>query len=179
MIAEAVQFFDFRVEPNLDVTIPSHLHDPELQARMKKVLVPPPQTKADELVAPYGGMFYRQEAPGRPPFIVEGQHFDKGAPLYIIEVMKMFNTVRASFSGTIDRVLFTGSDGSVVQKGQPLFKITPDEKFEPVDPKKIDKERKARTGELLKAVVMSPKEKLYDIEPKEAEEERALFIAAV
>jgi acetyl/propionyl-CoA carboxylase alpha subunit len=182
MIGETVKFFDFRVEPNLEVTIPAHLHDPELQARMKKVLVPPPATKADELVAPFGGMFYRQEAPGRPPFVVEGQHFDKGAPLYIIEVMKMFNTVRAQFSGTIDRVIMTGTDGSVVQKGQPLFKITPDEKFEPVDPKKVEKERRSRTTEHLKAVVMSPREKFYDVEPMDvdAEEERArMYIAAV
>jgi acetyl/propionyl-CoA carboxylase alpha subunit len=182
MVAETVKFFDFRVEPNLDVTIPAYLNDAELQARMKKVLSPPPQTKADELVAPYGGMFYRQEAPGRPPFVTEGQHFDRGQPLYIIEVMKMFNTVRAPFSGTIDRVIMTGSDGTVVQKGQPLFKITPDERFEPVDPKKVDRERRARTGEHLRAVVMSPREKFYDIEPKDvdAEEERArMYIAAV
>jgi acetyl/propionyl-CoA carboxylase alpha subunit len=182
MVAETVKFFDFRVEANLEVTIPAHLHDPELQARMKKVLVPPPSTKADELVAPYGGMFYRQEAPGRPPFIVEGQHFDKGQPLYIIEVMKMFNTVRAQFSGTIDKVVMNGADGTVVQKGQPLFKITPDEKFEAVDPKKVEKERRARTAEHLKAVVMSPREKFYDIEAKDvdAEDERArMYIAAV
>ncbi|HEX9241115.1 MAG TPA: biotin carboxylase N-terminal domain-containing protein [Anaeromyxobacter sp.] len=181
MLADSVKFFDFRVESNLEVTIPAHLHDTELQARMKKVLCPPPTTKADELVAPYGGMLYRQESPGRPPFIVEGQHFDKGQSLYIIEVMKMFNTVRATFSGTIDKVIMTGSDGTVVQKGQPIFKITPDERFEPTDPKKIDKERKARTSELLKAVVMSPKEKLYDFEAKvdSDPDERALFIAAV
>ncbi len=182
MVAESVKFFDFRVEPNLEVTIPAYLHDTELQARMKKVLSPPPATKADELVAPFGGMFYRQEAPGRPPFVTEGQHFDRGQPLYIIEVMKMFNTVRAPFSGTIDRVIMTATDGSVVQKAQPLFKITPDEKFEPVDPKKVEKERRARTSEHLKAVVMSPREKFYDIEPKDvdAEDERArMYIAAV
>ena len=181
MLAERVSFFDFRVEQNLDVTIPAHLHDPELQARMKKVLVPPPSTKADELVAPYGGMFYRQEAPGRPPFVSEGQHFDRGQALYIIEVMKMFNTVRAPFTGTIDKVIMTGTDGTVVQKGQPLFKITPDEKFEAVDPKKVDKERRTRTAELLKAVVMSPREKFYDIEPKDvdAEDRARMFIAAV
>ncbi|HET7753499.1 MAG TPA: biotin/lipoyl-containing protein [Anaeromyxobacteraceae bacterium] len=181
MIAENVRFFDFRVEPNLDVTIPAHLHDPELQARMKKVLVPPPATKADELVAPYGGMFYRQEAPGRPPFVAEGQHFEKGQPLYIIEVMKMFNTVRAPFAGTIDKVVMAGADGSVVQKGQPLFKITPDEKFVEVDPKEIERARRARTSELLKAVMMSPYEKFYDIEPQELDEDvlAMMHIAAV
>jgi biotin carboxyl carrier protein len=157
------------VEQNLDVTIPAHLNDPELQARMKKVLVPPPATKADELVAPFGGMLYRQEAPGRPPFVSEGVHFDKGQALYIIEVMKMFNTVRAPFSGTIDRVLMTGPDGTVVQKGQPLFKITPDEKFIQLDPKQVQRERRARTAELIQAVLMTPHEKLYDVEPREVE----------
>jgi len=171
MIGEAVRFFDFRVEPNLEVTIPPHLFDAELQARMKKVLVPPPSTKADELVAPYGGMFYRQEAPGRPPFIAEGQHFDKGTPLYIIEVMKMFNTVRAQFAGTIDKIIMSGVDGTVVQKGQPLFKITPDEKFVQLDSKVIEKERRARTSAHLDAVLMGPHEKLYDALPKEFEDE--------
>jgi len=182
MLGEAVKFYDFRVEADLDVTIPAHLHDPELQARMKKVLVPPPTTKADELVAPFGGMFYRQEAPGRPPFIADGQHFDKGAPLYIIEVMKMFNTVRAPFAGTIDRVLMTGVDGSVVQKGQPLFKITPDEKFVAVDPKLIEREKKAKTTAHLLAVLMNPHEKLYDARADKLDvEERAakMFVAAV
>jgi biotin carboxyl carrier protein len=181
MIGETVRFYDFRVEPNLDVTIPAHLNDPELQARMKKVLVPPPATKADELVAPYGGMFYRQEAPGRPPFIAEGQHFDKGQALYIIEVMKMFNTVRAPFSGTVDKIIMTAADGSVVQKGQPLFKITPDEKFVEVDPKEIERARRARTSELLKAVMMSPYEKFYDVEPPGADEDDVaeMHIAAV
>jgi acetyl/propionyl-CoA carboxylase alpha subunit len=180
MLAEKVKFFDFRVEANLEVTIPAHLEDPELQARMKKVLVPPPATKADELVAPFGGMFYRQEAPGRPPFMSEGQHFEKGQALYIIEVMKMFNTVRAQFSGTIDKVVMAGADGTVVQKGQPLFKITPDEKFVAVDPKEVEKARRARTLELLQAVVMSPYQKLYDVEAKDAVEELdRMYIAAV
>jgi antitoxin (DNA-binding transcriptional repressor) of toxin-antitoxin stability system len=75
----------------------------------------------------------------------------------------------------------TGSDGTVVQKGQPIFKITPDEKFEPIDPKKIEKERRARTSELLKAVVMSPTQKLYEQVELKADEqdERSMFIAAV
>jgi pyruvate/2-oxoglutarate dehydrogenase complex dihydrolipoamide acyltransferase (E2) component len=149
---------------------------------MKKVLVPPPVTKADELVAPYGGMLYRQEAPGRPPFVSEGTHFDKGQPLYIIEVMKMFNTVRATFSGTIDKVIFQGSDGTVVQKGQPLFKITPDEKFVAVDPKAVERERRTRTAELLEAVVMGPYVKRYDTVTRDLDVEEAaagMFIAAV
>jgi biotin carboxyl carrier protein len=152
-IAEKVKFFGFRVEENLDVTIPAHLNDADLQARMKKVLVPPPQTKADEIVAVSGGMYYGQEAPGRPRFVEEGMHFDKGQPLYIIEVMKMFNTVRAPFAGTLDKIIIQGGEGSIVQKGQPLFKITPDEKHVEVDPRELEKQRRSTTGEALKAIL--------------------------
>ena len=135
------------------MTIPNFLGDPDLQARMKKILVPPPSTKADEIVAVCGGMYYAQEAPGLPAFVAEGMHFEKDQPLYIIEVMKMFNTVRAPFSGTIDKIIIEGGNGTIIQKGQPLFKITPDEKFVEIDPQLIEKERRERTGEYLKAVL--------------------------
>ncbi len=153
LVAENTGFWSFRVEEDLEVTIPHDLHDVELQNRMKKILVPPPATKADEIVAVCGGMYYGQEAPGLPAFVSEGMHFEKGQALYIIEVMKMFNTVRATFSGTIDKIVIQSGDGSIVQKGQPLFKITPDEKFVEVDPKAIEKERREKTLEYLKAVL--------------------------
>jgi acetyl/propionyl-CoA carboxylase alpha subunit len=153
LIAENVKFWEFRVEVDLEVTIPAYLHDPELQARLKKVLVPPPSTKADEVVAICGGMYYGQEAPGLPAFVHEGMHFEKGQPLYIIEVMKMFNTVRATFSGTIDKIIMQGADGTIVQKGQPLFKITPDEKFVEVDPALLEKEKREKTTAYLAAVL--------------------------
>jgi len=135
------------------VTIPEYLHDPELQAQMKKVLVPPPSTKADEIVTPGGGMYYAQEAPGMPSFIQEGDHFDKGQPLFILEVMKMFNKVPAPFSGTVDKIVIEGGDGVIVQKGQTILKVTPDEKFVEIDPKAIAKERRDRTSEYLQSVL--------------------------
>ncbi len=153
LIAEKTEFYDFCVEKDLEVTIPAYLNDPELQAKMKKVLVPPPATKADEIVTPGGGMYYGQEAPGMPPFVTEGMHFEKGQPLFILEVMKMFNKVPAPFAGTIDKILIEGGDGTIVQKGQPLFKVTPDEKFVEIDPKQIEKERRTCTAEYLEAVL--------------------------
>ncbi|MFA6822588.1 MAG: biotin/lipoyl-containing protein [Geobacter sp.] len=153
LIGGNTKFWDMKVEEDLEVTIPDYLTDPELQARMKKVLVPPPATKADEIVAVCGGMYYGQEAPGMPPFVTEGMHFEKDQPLYIIEVMKMFNTIRAPFSGTIDKIIMEGGDGTIVQKGQPLFKITPDEKFVEVDPKALEKAKRDCTAEYLKAVL--------------------------
>jgi len=153
LVADKVNFWDLRVEDDLEITIPDYLTDADLQARMKKILVPPPATKADEVASICGGMYYAQEAPGMPPFIHEGMHFEKGQPLYIIEVMKMFNKVLAPFSGTIDKILMTGADGTIVSKGQPLFKVTPDEKFVEVDHKEIEREIRARTGEYLQAVL--------------------------
>lgn len=153
LIGINVKFWDLRVEEDLEITIPDYLMDVDLQARMKKILVPPPATKADEIVAACGGMYYAQEAPGMPPFVEEGMHFEKGQPLYIIEVMKMFNKVNAPFSGTIDKILIQGGDGIIVQKGQPLFKVTPDERFVEIDTAEVEREKRTLTTKYLKAVL--------------------------
>ena len=95
---------------------------------MRKVLVPPPATQGRRDRRGDGRHVLRpQEAPHLPPFVTKGAHFDKGDPLYIIEVMKMFNKVYAPFAGTVTEVLVRDS-GVVVRKGQPLFRIQPDEK---------------------------------------------------
>jgi len=92
----------------------------------QQILSPPPKAPADEIVAVSGGMFYAQEKPGVPPFVQPGQRFKRGDTLYIIEVMKMFNPVKAECDGVVEAVLISGLDGQVVRKGQPLFKIKPD-----------------------------------------------------
>ena len=68
------------------------------------------------------------EAPHLPPLIEEGDHFEEGQPLFVVEVMKMFNKVTASFSGTVDKVLLA-DDGVIISKGQSLFKVTPDDEI--------------------------------------------------
>lgn len=133
MIAATVAFYDLALNDDLSVTIPERLLDPPHQDAMRKVLVPPPAASADEIVAAMGGTYYAQEAPGLPLFVTKGAHFNQGDPLYIIEVMKMFNKVYAPFAGTIEAVLVEDS-GVVVRKGQPLFKVTPDEQIVEEDP---------------------------------------------
>jgi biotin carboxyl carrier protein len=148
LLAKKVGFYDLKVKEDMTVQIPEALLEAELQSAMKKVLVPPPVTKSDEIVAAMGGMFYSQEAPGMPTFVEKGSHFNVGDPLYIIEVMKMFNKVNASFAGTIDEVLIDQS-GAIVQKGQPLFKITPDEKVVLEDPNERAARIRKNTDEYL------------------------------
>ncbi|HHH28848.1 MAG TPA: biotin carboxylase, partial [Polyangiaceae bacterium] len=155
MLGYATGFFDLHVADDLRCVIPDRLHDPALQTRMLKVLAPPPATKADEVVAVTGGMFYAQEGPGSPPFVAKGDHFDEGQPLYIIEVMKMFNRVGAPFAGTVDEVLIPNGEGVIVKKGQPLFKVTPDEKLVEEDPREVAERQRRFTGELMGSVVVA------------------------
>jgi len=115
---------------------------------MAKVLVPPPVAKSDEVLSVSGGMFYAREAPGMDSFVQEGSHFNLGEPLYIVEVMKMFNKVYAPFSGTIEKVLIDG-DGVIIKKGQPLFKITPDEKIVFETPEEIRERMRKKTAAFL------------------------------
>ena len=125
-IAKRTGFYELCVNENLTINIPEHLLDQELHIAMKRVLAPLPAMKSDEIVAVSGGVLYPQEAPGMPLFVEKGSHFESGDTLYIIEVMKMFNKITAPFAGTVDEIL-VGESGTIVQKGQVLFKITPDE----------------------------------------------------
>ena len=145
------QFFDLKANEDLTVHIPDSLLEKELQVAMAKVLVPPLVAKSDEILAPTGGMFYSCEAPGLPSFVEQGSHFEAGQPLYIIEVMKMFNKVNAPFSGTVDKILVE-DDGAIISKGQVLFKITPDEVAVVESPEVIKTRIEKQTSEFLNSI---------------------------
>ena len=150
-IAEASAFFDLCVNEDLTIHIPERLTNPDLQAAMAKVLVPPPRAKSDEILAASGGMYYGRESPEAALYVQPGDHFDAGDPLYIVEVMKMFNKVYAPFSGTVDEVL-VDSDGLIISKGQVLFKVTPDEKIVEEAPEVIAERRRAVTERFLQRI---------------------------
>ena len=96
-------------------------------------------------------MFYSRETPEHEPYVVEGSHFEEGDPLYIVEVMKMFNKVYAPFSGTIEKVL-VDEDGIIISKGQPLYKITPDEVIVEESPEDRRARRRIATDAFLETV---------------------------
>jgi acetyl/propionyl-CoA carboxylase alpha subunit len=147
-IAEATGFYDLTVNADLTINIPERLDDTDLQEQMAKILVPPPVAKSDEILTESGGMFYSRETPEHAVYVAEGDHFEAGDPLFIVEVMKMFNKVYAPFSGTIDKVL-VDTDGVIISKGQPIFKITPDEVVVVESPEVIARRRREMTGEFL------------------------------
>lgn len=78
------------------------------------------------VTAPSLGAFYRAPKPGAEPFTQVGARVEAGAELCLIEVMKLFTSVTAPTSGVIAEIL--ASDGDLVEHGQPLFRILPDER---------------------------------------------------
>jgi biotin carboxyl carrier protein len=96
-------------------------------------------------------MFYGRETPEHELYVSEGSHFEAGDPLFIIEVMKMFNKVYAPFAGKIDKVL-VDDDGVIIKKGQAIFKITPDEKIVVESPEDIAARRRDVTGQFLQQI---------------------------
>jgi acetyl-CoA carboxylase biotin carboxyl carrier protein len=82
-----------------------------------------PHTPAGHVVieAPSLGTFYRAAKPGVPPFVEIGDQVTPETELCLIEVMKLFTTLRAGVSGTIAKILIP--DGAMIERGQPLFII--------------------------------------------------------
>ncbi|GHD23396.1 biotin carboxylase [Halioglobus japonicus] len=151
-IAEATSYYSLCVNEDLTINIPERLEDTELQEAMAKVLVPPPVAKSDEILAESGGMFYGRETPEHDVYVKQGDHFEAGDPLFIVEVMKMFNKVYAPFSGTIEEVL-VDTDGVIISKGQPIFKITPDEVIVVESAEEVAARRRGVTDEFLAQLV--------------------------
>lgn len=78
-------------------------------------------TASDDVVAPLSGLLHLRPSPGEPPFAAVGQTVEAGAPLCIVEAMKVFNEVRAERAGTVAAVL--ADDGDEVEAGQPVMRL--------------------------------------------------------
>ncbi len=71
--------------------------------------------------SPLVGRFYASPAPGKPPFVKEGDTVNAGDRVCTVEAMKLFNEIPAPVRCRIAKVL--AEDGQPVQKGQPLMAI--------------------------------------------------------
>jgi len=81
----------------------------------------------DGLVAvrsPMVGTTYRRPAPDEPPFVEVGTRVEKGTPLCLIEVMKLYTTIKAPGAGVI--VAIYADDATLVEFDQILFSISPE-----------------------------------------------------
>lgn len=71
--------------------------------------------------APVFGVLHRSPAPGQQPFVNVGDHVEEGQTLFIIEAMKVFNTIAAPHAGRI--AYLTDVDGGEVETGDVLAEI--------------------------------------------------------
>ncbi|NKK75057.1 acetyl-CoA carboxylase biotin carboxyl carrier protein subunit [Rhizobium sophorae] len=71
--------------------------------------------------APVFGVLHRTPAPGEPPFVAVGDKVEEGQTLFIIEAMKVFNTIAAPRSGRIMHL--TAIDDGEVETGDLLAEI--------------------------------------------------------
>jgi acetyl-CoA carboxylase biotin carboxyl carrier protein len=81
------------------------------------------------VTAPMVGKFYAAPSPSDPPFVMPGTKVAAGATVGLIEVMKVFASIKTETAGVIERILVT--NGQFVQFGQTLFWIRPDMPPEP------------------------------------------------
>jgi len=69
--------------------------------------------------APMLGTFYKAPKPGAPPFVEVGQWVSEEDTVCIIEVMKLFSTIKAGVRGRIVRIC--AEDGQMVEFKQTLY----------------------------------------------------------
>ena len=71
--------------------------------------------------APMLGVFYRAPAPGEKPFVEVGQRVRADDTVCLIEVMKLFNSIRAGVDGEVVEILV--ENGGLVEFDQALIFI--------------------------------------------------------
>ena len=84
------------------------------------------QLEEDGLIpikAPLLGIFYRSPKPGAPPFVEVGDDVTEDDTVCLIEVMKLFNTVKAEVKGRIVKI--SAENNQMVEYNQTLYLIDP------------------------------------------------------
>jgi acetyl-CoA carboxylase biotin carboxyl carrier protein len=73
--------------------------------------------------SPMVGSFYLRPSPDQPPFVAVGSRVQADDTVCLVEVMKMFNTVKAGVAGTVERIVI--DNGKPVQHDQIVMLIKP------------------------------------------------------
>ncbi len=73
--------------------------------------------------SPFVGTFYASPSPGKPSYAKVGDKVKTGQPLCVLEAMKIMNEIDSDINGEIVEICVDNE--SLVEFGQPLFKIKP------------------------------------------------------
>ena len=77
-----------------------------------------------EIRAPMLGRFFRASSPSEPPYVEVGSKVGPDDTVCMLEVMKLFNTVKAGVSGTIVEILV--ENGAMIEHDAVLFRVRPE-----------------------------------------------------
>lgn len=73
--------------------------------------------------APMIGTFYRAAAPSLPPFVEVGANVQPDDTVCLVEVMKLFNTIKAGVAGRVVRIL--AQNAATIERDEVLMIIEP------------------------------------------------------
>ena len=126
-----VESKDFKIEVRFStgVVAPVVHHQPVAHA----VVAPPvaaavakPQvtdSKFHIIKSPFVGTFYSSPGPGKSVYVKVGDKVKTGQALCVLEAMKIMNEIDADINGEVVEICVENE--SLVEFGQPLFKIKP------------------------------------------------------
>jgi hypothetical protein len=103
LIGDKVAFEDLRLADDLTIVIPDRLLDVKHQEAMRKILVPPPATKADEIVAAMGGTVLHAGGAAPAALPHEGRALREGRSALHHRGDEDVQQGRRAFAGTVDR----------------------------------------------------------------------------
>jgi acetyl-CoA carboxylase biotin carboxyl carrier protein len=105
------------------VSAPEIAPAPQAQPAKSEIKAPAIPAGLLPITAPLLGTFYVAPEPGAPPFVSVGAAITEDTTVGLIEVMKVFNSVRAAVTGTVVEVV--AQNGQFVEYGQTLFLVKP------------------------------------------------------
>ena len=132
----SVEAKDFKVSVNF-ATAPQQLHHvqpimhqapvAQMSAPVSAAAAPVKAAASDAglhvIKSPFVGTFYGSPSPGKPVYVKIGDKVKSGQPLCVLEAMKIMNEIDSDVSGEIVEICVDNE--SLVEFGQPLFKIKP------------------------------------------------------
>jgi acetyl-CoA carboxylase biotin carboxyl carrier protein len=108
-------------QPAFATMPPSSKPLPEPTSRPAVRPEPPLDVGEVAIRAPMLGTFYRSPAPGEPPFVEVGQHVRADDTVCLIEVMKLFSSIKAGADGVVKQII--PDNGSLVEFNQLLIVV--------------------------------------------------------
>jgi len=96
--------------------------------KVPEEVAPIPEEGLFKIPSPMLGTFYRRPAPGSPPYVEVGTFVKEDDTVCLLEVMKVFNSVKAGVKGYIVRIC--AESGELVEYGQTLFLVKPADRAE-------------------------------------------------